>query len=366
MTEINVSDGLSGDGQSWQRSLSGSPLLDALAAAVDGWEQLQAAEADWLTHTELPAGWELIPVAEDSPTPLRVATIALDGHPGWVACQALSAFRFTGAPTPELLRDNAEHSLRQWRAKGINTARLVMPDWPGVVGVRSDGSVMTTEGRLWVRYSTYLRGSTEPGQGLVVQEVLIADGEAFRPPGPVFDRLGKDFGVLTGATEAAFLTRIGATDADIQAAVDAHAEQLRLQAARRPALTEEQCRFLSTALAMWAGVAAWRPLPITALGYASWPEFDADIAGLRAQLDQPEPRFSDADWTRILLLAEISFASDLLGAGSEFEVGSAWRDPKALRVLRSIQRELGPVVDAQLLFPGAGRPHTALGDVKND
>lgn len=259
------------------------------------------------------------------------------------------------------MRDSAEQSLREWRAKGINTNRLVLPDWPGVVGVRSDGSVITTEGRLWVRYSTYLRGSTEPAQGLVVQEILIADGEVFRPPGPVFDRLGKDFGVLTDGTEAAFLTTIGATDADMRAAVAAHAEQLRLQAARRPALTEEQCRFLSTALAMWSGVAGWRPLPITALGYASWPAFDADIAGLRAQLDQPEPQFSDADWTRILLLAEISFASDLLGAGLEFEVASTWRDPKALRVLRSIQRELGRVADAQLLFPGAGRPHTALG-----
>jgi hypothetical protein len=73
----------------------------------------------------LPVGWQLIPVAEDESTPQRVATIALGGHPGWVAGQALSAFRFTGAPIPELLRDNAEHSLRAVRFIQRELGRVV-------------------------------------------------------------------------------------------------------------------------------------------------------------------------------------------------------------------------------------------------
>lgn len=61
------------------------------------------------------------------------------------------------------------------------------------------------------------------------------------------------------------------------------------------------------------------------------------------------------EWTRILLLAEISFASDLLGAGVEFDIVTPWRDPEALPVLRSIQRALVRTVDASLLFPDGGR-----------
>gem|GEM_PF-7032237 len=60
-----------------------------------------------------------------------------------------------------------------------------------------------------------------------------------------------------------------------------------------------------------------RPLPINALGYPDWTEFDADVARMRAQLDNAEPQFSELDWTRILLLAEIGFASDLHSAPSQ-------------------------------------------------
>jgi hypothetical protein len=57
-----------------------------------------------------------------------------------------------------------------------------------------------------------------------------------------------------------------------------------------------------------------------------------------------------------LLLTEISFGSNLLGAGLEFEIVSDWYDPEALAMLRSIQRDLGRVVNATLLFPDAARP----------
>jgi len=260
----------------------------------------------------------------------------------------LSAFCFTGSPPPDLLYDNSDRALRAFGAAGIRTDPIVLPRRLGLAGVRSSGHVEVDGHRLWVRYSTYLRDSTDALQGLLVEEICAVTADAYF-------RLGTDIGALSSATQAAFIERVGLTAAHVQAAVAADGERLRAQAARGPVLSGEQRRFLSTALAMWDGVASSRPLPITALGYPDWPGFDADVARLRAQLHQAEPQFSQREWTRILLLAEISFASDLLGAGVEFDLVSGWTDAEAVAVLRSIQRALGPTVDASLLFPHAGR-----------
>jgi hypothetical protein len=64
---------------------------------------------------------------------------------------------------------------------------------------------------------------------------------------------------------------------------------------------------------------------------------------------------SDVDWTRILLLTETSWASDLLGAGVESGLVTGIPDAEAVTLLRSIQRKLTNT-DAEMLFPGAGRP----------
>jgi hypothetical protein len=73
------------------------------------------------------------------------------------------------------------------------------------------------------------------------------------------------------------------------------------------------------------------------------------VKRLREGLDHTTaPHFSAADWTRTGL-PEISFGSDILGAGVEFEIVSPWRDPQALNLLRSIQRALVRYVDASLL-----------------
>lgn len=336
----------------WRRILSAWSLVDVVAGAVSGWTPLPASEAAWLTQTPLPTGWQTVRIVENAPAPLRVAAVLAEGHSSWTGCQALSAFRFTGDPALDLLSDNADRSLRESGAIGIWTDVLVLPLWPGVAGVRTAG-YPTLDGRmLWVEYTAYLRGSAEPGQGLLVEQIIATNAVAML-------RLGKDIGALSGATKAAFLVHIGATADDMDTAVAAHVARMRAEAARGPVLSDPQRRFLWHALAMWGSVASYRPLPIQMLGYADWAEFDADIERLRAQLSHPEPAMSDVDWTRVLLLAEISFGSDLLGAGVEFELVNAWKDPEALSLLRSIQRVLGRTVDAKLLFPGAGRPRPA-------
>ena len=62
---------------------------------------------------------------------------------------------------------------------------------------------------------------------------------------------------------------------------------------------------------------------------------------------------SELDWTRALLLTEISWASDVLGAASEIQ--TTIRDERALPLLRSLQRKLVTGGCIGLLINNAGK-----------
>lgn len=336
-----------GDESPWGRVLVESSLLDFISAQVEGWAPLPAAEAVWLTDTPIPEGWQTLSDADAAATPLRVVGATVEGWPGWAGLQALSAFRFTGVPDPDELITHVDRGLRDWNAEGIRTSEIVLPKLPGVWGVRASGYITASNESLWVEYCTHLRGSTEPGKGLVVEQIFAAAA------GPRM-RLGSATGALAAAASDAFLEHIGATSADVAAAAVDHAEQLERDVAIGPELSGEQKRFLDTALSVWGGIASGRPLPIEALGYAERANFDSDVARLRDQLSRNRPNLSTLDWTRIQFLAEISWASDMIGAGVEFELVNPFTDVEALALLRSVQRALIRAVDPAVLFPGAG------------
>lgn len=325
----------------WQRLLTSSPLLDLLAAAVDDWRPLPATEAAWLTDTAIPEGWQRIPVAESAAVPLRIVGITSAQGNTWAASQALSAFRFTGLPTSELLYTNADLGLREWHAEGIRSDPVDLPAGLEAVGARSSGHITVAGRTLRVRSSTYLHGSSESGHGLVVEEITIVDTEEIR-------HLGQPIGLLAQTAKSTFAAQISVADRlGLAAANDP--SQKNSDTVGTSALTEEQRQFLSTAIGVWRGVASDRPLPLQMLGYTSWQQFDTEITRLQTALRDPAPALARPDWTRVLLLAEIGFASDLWGAGVEFEMVGTWRDPEALRLLRSIQRQLGKLTDATLL-----------------
>jgi hypothetical protein len=76
------------------------------------------------------------------------------------------------------------------------------------------------------------------------------------------------------------------------------------------------------------------PVLAPLMGLASVEQFDDLVLRLRDAIDTGRP-LSDLDWARALLLTEICWASDILGAGVEF--GTNIRDERALPLLRSIQ-----------------------------
>jgi hypothetical protein len=81
--------------------------------------------------------------------------------------------------------------------------------------------------------------------------------------------------------------------------------------------TANQREFLTTAAAMWDGVASHHRPPPELFGFGGRQEFDVAIVAMREALEKEQPGFSAADWTR-LLLAELSLASDVFGAGVEY------------------------------------------------
>lgn len=120
-------------------------------------------------------------------------------------------------------------------------------------------------------------------------------------------------------------------------------------------LTDDERYFMWWALGHWGGCASDAPLPVNFLGFTGWDEFDAVTDRLATAIKSGEPLL-DLDWARALLLTEISFGSDLIGAGVEFEMACRFTDQDGLKLLRSLQHKIGSRERAALLFPGAGRP----------
>jgi len=73
------------------------------------------------------------------------------------------------------------------------------------------------------------------------------------------------------------------------------------------------------------------------VGLSTTQEFRALVRRLLEAVDNNEP-LSDLDWARALFLTEISWASDLVGAGIDF--ATTIRDDEAVQLLRSIQRKI--------------------------
>lgn len=102
-------------------------------------------------------------------------------------------------------------------------------------------------------------------------------------------------------------------------------------------LTDDERLLLLTGLMEYGGPALGVRVVAPIVGARSVDEFFALTDRLRAAIANGEP-LTGGDWTRALVLTEICWASDVLGAASEFS--STMPDAEALRSLRSLQRKI--------------------------
>jgi|SRR6516164_1678468 hypothetical protein len=123
-------------------------------------------------------------------------------------------------------------------------------------------------------------------------------------------------------------------------------------------LTETERDFISQALEQWALAASVMPFPFQVLGLSTWDEFGELTFRLGHAVTAREP-LTDLDWARVLYLTECSWASEIVGAGRGFATVTGYSDTDAVSLLRGLQRKIGGIKRAKLLFPKGGRPRTA-------
>jgi hypothetical protein len=118
------------------------------------------------------------------------------------------------------------------------------------------------------------------------------------------------------------------------------------------ALSEQERRFIWDALSHYGGPADPEKLPLSALGFADGHEFGREMRRLADAVLRQAP-LTELDLARVLFFTELSFGSDVLGAGYEFALTSVlgFSDAEGIVLLRGIQRKLMFAGTWDLVFP---------------
>lgn len=108
-------------------------------------------------------------------------------------------------------------------------------------------------------------------------------------------------------------------------------------------LTNEEVRVLAAGLVQWCGPARCTNEFAIAMGYESSVDLPSRCIQIRTAVVRNESLWP-MDWARALLATEIAFASDVMGAGTEWFTTTGLKDESTITTLRSIQRKLGSTV----------------------
>lgn len=100
-------------------------------------------------------------------------------------------------------------------------------------------------------------------------------------------------------------------------------------------LSDQESTLLWQGLGHWGGPADLTDAMAVAIGFASTADFFDEEERSSAALKE-KAALPPADWRRILLATEIVFASDIVGAGYEWQAVTGWDDEATLRILRRL------------------------------
>lgn len=105
-----------------------------------------------------------------------------------------------------------------------------------------------------------------------------------------------------------------------------------------PPLTDDEREVLREGLLQWDGPARMTDEVAAAVGFDSADAFYDDKEQIALRIERGD--FSPLDASRALAATEIVFASDVVGAGVEWETVTGLSDVATLRTLRRLQRKL--------------------------
>ena len=167
-----------GDGLSTERRrlAAAASVVNVLASHVDDVILFRSWNLPaWITRLGVPPGWQIGRLANSAVEPSRIAVYGPQPDGGWDGCETISVFGFTGMPPGDVVRDNADCTLRDLGAAGIATDVLDTPLLSKGTAVRSSGYFGTAGLWVWAQYSTYVAGSLESGQGRLVQQAVFIE-----------------------------------------------------------------------------------------------------------------------------------------------------------------------------------------------
>jgi hypothetical protein len=105
------------------------------------------------------------------------------------------------------------------------------------------------------------------------------------------------------------------------------------------ALTPSERTVLRHGLIEWGGPASCTEEMAVAMGFDGVQHLFDETDRLVTAIDR-RVQLSRRDWLRVLLAAEIVFASNAIGSGSDWSITTGLSDLKTIRLLRSIQGKL--------------------------
>ena len=130
---------------------------------------------EWLFELSTPIGWRLAHLADRTFEPARIAVIGQHADGRWDGCETVSAFAFTGLPPEEVVRNNADRTLRDLGAVGITSQVVDASRLHGAVAVCSSGYFAAAGLWVWAQYSTYVFGSSELNRGRLIEHTIFID-----------------------------------------------------------------------------------------------------------------------------------------------------------------------------------------------
>jgi hypothetical protein len=153
-----------------------------------------------LTMVGAPPGWRLAQLTGGAAGPARMLVYGPRPDGSWDGCDTIRAFTFTGHLDPDVVRANADRTLRSLAGEHIHTGALAAP--ASAIAVRSTGHFIAGR-RFWAQLSTYLANPAPQMQpqmpGFLVEHSIMVDAN-------VAAGLSDDITRLTDAVHHAFLT----------------------------------------------------------------------------------------------------------------------------------------------------------------
>ncbi|WP_221320406.1 hypothetical protein [Actinoplanes sp. L3-i22] len=104
-------------------------------------------------------------------------------------------------------------------------------------------------------------------------------------------------------------------------------------------LDEDEREVLARGLTEWGGPARCTEALAVAMDFGSVEHLFEHVVRLRPLVRGGQP-LGRRDWRRVLISAEIVFASDVFGSGWDWQSTTGFRDEETIRILRSLQRKI--------------------------